>query len=55
MSGNMYKGHMDKAKEGSDRGWEVGMAGGGGKWGMQTLYLNNNFKKFKEKKKNYEQ
>ena len=24
---NMHKGHMDKAKGGKDRGWEVWMAG----------------------------
>ena len=40
---NMYKGHMDKAKGGQDRGWEVGMAGVGGKW--RQLYLNNKKKK----------
>ena len=27
-SRNMYKGQMGKAKEGSDQGWEVGMAEG---------------------------
>ena len=26
----MYKGHVEKAKEGKDGGWEAGMAGGGG-------------------------
>ena len=26
---NMYKGHMDETKEGSDQGWEVRMAGVG--------------------------
>ena len=38
---NVYKGHMDKAKGGSDRGWEVRMAGvegsGGGK--IETTVL----------------
>ena len=33
---NMYKGHMDKAKEGQDRGWEVGM-GGVGKSGGRKM------------------
>ena len=31
-SRNMYKGTMDKAKGGYDRGWEEGM-GGGEEWG----------------------
>ena len=40
---NMYKGHMDKAKGGWDRGWEVGMARVRGVWGKwRQLYLNNN-------------
>ena len=26
-SGNIYKGHMDKAKWGWDGGWEVGVGG----------------------------
>ena len=38
LSRNMYKGPMDKAKEGKDGGWEVGLGGvgesGGGK--MET-------------------
>ena len=38
MSRNMYKGPMDKAKEGKDGGWEVGLGrvgeSGGGK--MET-------------------
>ena len=40
-------------KAGCDRGWEVGMAGVGGKW--RQLYLNNNkkFKKQEKKKKVY--
>ena len=40
-SRNMYKGHMDKAKGGTDRGWEVGMAGVGGSGGgeMETIVL----------------
>ena len=33
LSRNMYNGHMDKAKVGLDRGWEVGMAGVGGSGG----------------------
>ena len=41
LSRNMYKGHMDKAKGGKGRGWEVGMAGvgesGGGE--METTVL----------------
>ena len=28
-SKNMYKGHMDKAKGGEDRGWAVAMGGEG--------------------------
>ena len=32
FSRNMYKGHVDKAKGGEDRGWEVGMAGVRGEW-----------------------
>ena len=40
LSRNMCTGHKNKAKEGSDQGWEVGMAGVGGKW--RQLYLNNN-------------
>ena len=51
-SGNMYKGPMDKAKEGKDGGWEVGNGWGRGvvrvKW--RQLYLNNN-KKIKGQKK----
>ena len=47
-SRNKYEGHMYKAKEDQDRGWEVGggdgwgEAGGsgGGKWSQ--LYLTNN-------------
>ena len=37
----MYKGHMDKTKEGSDQGWEVGMAGvrGSGRGEMETTIL----------------
>ena len=52
LSGNMYKGQMDKAKGGQDRGQEVGMAGvggnGGGKW--RQLCLNNNKKNKKIRK-----
>ena len=44
---NIYKGHRDKTKGGWDRGWEVGMAGVGGKW--RQLYLNSNKKSFKKK------
>ena len=40
---NMYLGHLDKTKKGSDQGWGVGMAKVGemvgGKW--RQLYLNN--------------
>ena len=40
----MYKGPMDKAKEGKDRGWEVMVGGVGevvvGKW--RQLYWSNN-------------
>ena len=43
-SRNMYKGPMDKAKEGKDRGWEVMVGGVGevvvGKW--RQLYWSNN-------------
>ena len=50
---NMYKGHMDKTKEGWDQGWEVEMTGEGGvvrgKW--RQLYLNNNKKEEKGKNK----
>ena len=37
LSRNMYKGPMDKAKGGLDRGWEVGMAvvGGSGRGGKK--------------------
>ena len=41
----MYKGQMDKTKEGQDQGWEVGMArvrrSGGGK--METTVLEQKF------------
>ena len=33
FSRNMCKGHVDKAKGGEDRGWEVEMAGVGGSYG----------------------
>ena len=53
LSRNMYKGHMDKAKWGYDKEWEVGMAGvegsGGGK--METTVLEQQFKKKRKKKK----
>ena len=40
-SKNMYKGHMDKAKGGQVRRWEVGMGGAGGHGGvkMETTIL----------------
>ena len=50
-SRNMYKGHMDKAKGGWDRGWDVERDGEGvlvgGKW--RQLYLNNNNKNNKKR------
>ena len=49
-SRNMYKRHMDKAKGRWDQGWEVGIAGVGGKW--RQLYLNNNTKREKYEIKN---
>ena len=38
---NVYKGHMDKTKEGWDQGWEVEMAGVRGNGGrkMETTVL----------------
>ena len=50
MSRNMYKGPKDKAEEGKDGGWEVGVGGAEGSGGrkMETTVSNNNNKK-KEK------
>ena len=38
---NMYKGHMEKTKEGQDQEWGVGMTGVGGSGGrkMETAVL----------------
>ena len=41
---NMYRRHMDGAKEGWDSAWETGMAGVGVVGGGRKLYLNNNKK-----------
>ena len=51
-SRNMKKGHMDKAKGGQDRGWEVGTAGVVGSDGekMETTVLEEQLKKEKKRK-----
>ena len=47
----MYKGHMDKTKEGWDQGWEVEMAGVGGVGEeMETTVLEQQQKRRKGKK-----
>ena len=50
----MYKGHMDKANRGKDRGWEVGMvvAVGSSAGKMETNLLeqqSNKFNKIEER------
>ena len=51
LSRNMYKGHVDKLKEGRIEGrrWDCLVCGGvvGRKW--RQLYLNNNKKREREK------
>ena len=51
---NMYKGHIDKAKEGIRSRVGVGRAGvggSGGRGGMETIVLEQQQKKLKKKKK----
>ena len=52
VSRNLYKGHVDKTKRGRSKGGRWGWLGWGGVEGgtWSQLYLNNNKKKYSEKK-----